>query len=258
MATALITGATSGIGLGFTHQLAREKFNLILVSRSQDKLEKLTQQIKEKYSVHVEYIVCDLSSQHEVENICRKIETLQIDLLINNAGVGKAEMFIESSRTKNREMMNLNMYSVTQLCQATVVQMKKNKSGQIINVASMAGFQAGPYMAIYYATKAYVISFSEALYEEVKPLGISITALCPGPVDTGFQQAASYVEAKTLLNLSVESVVLSGLDAVRNQKAVAIPGVLNSVLIQINRILPRSFMRLIIKNKLSKRIQKHA
>jgi len=252
--TALITGATSGIGLGFAHRLASEKYNLIIVSRSLDKLENLQKELQQKYSVRVDYRVCDLSHLNEIEKLCGEIEKLQIDLLINNAGIGQALEFAQSSRFKNAEMMNLNMFSVTQLCQAVLSQMKIKKSGQIINVASMAGFQAGPYMAIYYATKAYVISFSEALHEEVKPYGIAITALCPGPVETGFQKAASYSESKSFLHQSIENVVEAGLRAVRSDKAIVVPGILNSILVQINRIVTRAFMRRLMKKRLLRRL----
>ena len=255
MSTALITRATSGIGLGFVHKLALEKYNLIIVSRSKDKLESLKNELQKKYNISVEVKVCDLSQTEEIEKICSEIENIQIDLLINNAGIGQAQEFVQSSRLKNAEMMNLNMFSVTQLCQAVLPQMKKRRSGQIINVASMAGFQAGPYMAIYYATKAYVISLSEALFEEVKPFGVSVTALCPGPVETGFQKAAAYSESKGFLHQSVENVVEIGLQAVRHHQVIVIPGTMNSILVQLNRILPRFIMRSLMKKRLLQRTQ---
>jgi len=253
MPIAMITGATSGIGLGFSLKLAEEKYDLFLVSRSKEKLEDLKNKIENQYKVRVLVRVCDLSQIDQVDELCREVEKLNIDLFVNNAGIGLAQEFANSARSKNSEMMNLNMYSVTQLCQAVAQVMKSKNAGQIINVASMAGFQAGPYMAVYYATKAYVISLSEALHEELKPYGISVTALCPGPVETGFQKAASYVEQKSFLHLSIDRVVSSGLVGVRHGQPIIVPGLINSILIQLNRILPRSLMRKIMKKRLAVR-----
>jgi uncharacterized protein len=182
MATALITGASSGIGLEFAKTFAAAKNNLVLVARSEGKLNVLANELKMAHGIAVKVISTDLSSMDEVQRVydtC-KAENIVVDYLVNNAGFGDFGFFVESDWDKTAQMIDLNIKSLTKMCRLFIPDMLERKAGKIMNVASTAAFQPGPTMAVYYATKSYVLFFSEAICNELQGTGVSVTCLCPG------------------------------------------------------------------------------
>lgn len=191
--TALITGASSGIGLEFARIHAQKGGDLVLVARSVDKLEALKQELEGQYQIKVTVLPADLSSPESASKIFEQTEAqgLQIDTLINNAGFGGHGLFHERDLADEQAMMQVNMLTLTDLTHFYLKGMVERNQGRILNVSSTASFMPGPLQAVYYATKAYVTSFSQAIAEEVKDNNITVTALCPGAVATGFVEAAN-------------------------------------------------------------------
>jgi uncharacterized protein len=253
MNVTLITGASAGLGALFARQLAAEKKNLVLVARRVEKLEALAAELRAAHHIEVSVEGCDLSQPGAVAKLMAKIllRGLQIDCLINNAGFGLNGEFAKLDGLRQTEMINLNCTALTELCHAVLPAMMERKSGQILNVASTAAFQAGPMMAVYYASKAYVLSFSEALHDEVKPYGIHVTALCPGATATEFFVEAD-MGASFLAKMArgPDQVVVDGLRALKNNKTFVISGIMNKLLAQSTRFAPR-----IITRKLAKSLQ---
>lgn len=192
MKTALITGASSGIGKELAYIFAKDKHNLVLVARSEDKLKEIAEEIKTRDGVEVTVIPMDLSKQGSAKELFNQINTknIEIDFLINNAGFGDVDHFSSKKLDKYTQMINLNMLALTELTALFIDKMKEKKFGYIMNVASTAAFQSVPYFSVYAATKAYVLSFSEALHYELKGTGVYVSALCPGATDTNFANAA--------------------------------------------------------------------
>src|SRR6266478_1397971 len=192
MNTTLITGASSGIGEVFARKLAARGNNLLLVARSEDKLINLCNELGRSKSIRAQYVALDLSERDAPARLFEETQKrdLQIDFLINNAGFGSMGEFIKLDLDHELNMIDLNVRSLVELTHRFLVPMRERKSGSIINVASTAGFQAVPFMATYAATKAFVLSFSEALSEENRPLGIKVMALCPGVTSTNFFAAS--------------------------------------------------------------------
>ncbi len=241
MTTALITGASSGIGLEIARVLAPDH-DLVLVARSAAKLEALAEELG-----GARVIAADLADPAAVAKIAAEVPA--VDVLINNAGVGDFGPFAEADIDKTLGMIQLNVTSLTALARTYLPGMLERGSGRIMNVASTASFQPGPLMAVYYATKAYVLSFSEALAEETRGTGVTVTALCPGPTTSGFQAAAemelSPLVANKKLPTSAE-VAEFGVKAMRKGDAVAVPGVLNKIMASGVRFTPRPVMRRIV------------
>ncbi|OOF77942.1 short-chain dehydrogenase [Rodentibacter caecimuris] len=224
MATALITGASNGIGLELAHIHAQQKGDLILVARSQDKLNQLAEQLRSQYGVKVITIVQDLSLPHAAQAIFSQTEKLgiQVDILINNAGVGGHGFFFEQNLEKVQQMIQLNMTSLTELTHLYLKGMIARKQGKILNVSSTASFLPGPLQAVYYASKAYVTSFSQAIAEETREFSISVTALCPGAVATGFVEAGNLQDVSAWDNAkSAKSVAEYGYKAMQRGELVA-------------------------------------
>ena len=198
MTTALITGASSGIGWELARQFAKNKHHVVLVARSTGKLQELANELTSRYGIIVKVIPADLGKINEVQkvfDIC-KTENIQVDYLVNNAGFGDFGFFHEADWNKTEQMIDLNVKSLTRMCRLFIPDMIKRKTGKVMNVASTAAFQPGPTMAVYYATKAYVLHFSEAINNELSKAGITVTALCPGATESGFQQAAAMEDSK--------------------------------------------------------------
>src|SRR5437867_242994 len=192
MKTTLITGASSGIGEAFARKLAARGDNLLLVARSEDKLIALCNELGRSQNMRAQYVAMDLSKPDaagELFEETRKRE-LEIDLLINNAGFGSMGDFAKLGPARELNMIDLNVRSLVELTHRFLQPMRERKGGAIINVASTAGFQGVPYMATYAATKAFVLSFSESLWEENRTFGIEVMALCPGVTETGFFEAS--------------------------------------------------------------------
>lgn len=252
MKTALITGATSGIGKEFAFVFAEHNYNLILVATKKDVLEKTKQEINEKYTVSVETIEKDLTEDHAGRDIHDYVssQNITVDVLVNNAGFGNFGMFIETSWEKEKAMMELNMIAVTELTKYFSQSMVLRNSGKILNVASTAAFLPGPLMAVYYATKAYVLSFSEALSNELEDTGVYVTALCPGPTQSNFQSRASMEKSKLVKGRSLPTardVAEFGYASLMNKKVVAVHGWKNKIQALAPRFLPRSVVRKIVR-----------
>ena len=241
MASAVVTGASSGIGLEMARVLARDHA-LVLVARSGDKLEALATELG-----GARVVALDLSDPAAPAKLVREVPS--VDVLVNNAGFGDYGPFSEASPTKLDEMIELNVGAVTRLARAYLPGMLERGSGRICNVASTAGFQPGPLMAVYYATKAYVLSFSEALAEEVRGTGVTVTALCPGPTRTGFQAGAEMEESRLVKGRRLPTaaeVAAYGVHAMNQGDVVAVPGFLNKSMAATVRFVPRPLMRRVV------------
>ena len=192
----LITGATGGIGLAFAELFAKKGYSLILVARNEERLKKIQKWLISKYCTSVEVIACDLAESHGPDDVFQLTTKRgwQVDILINNVGFGDFNCFLDTAWERQRNMVDINILALMHLTHLYGKNMRQRKRGKILNVASLASFCAGPYMSVYYASKSFVHSFSEALSEELAPYGITVTALCPGPVDTGFMKKCRFRE----------------------------------------------------------------
>jgi len=239
---ALITGASAGLGVDFARQLSARGHRLVLVARRKDRLDALAAELGSARAVALdlgepgasEVLMADLADHGET-----------VDLLINNAGFGLAGRFAALGGQRQRAMIDLNCGALTELAHAVLPAMIERKTGAILNVASTAAFQPGPGMAVYFATKAFVLSFSEALHEEAKGHGVTVTALCPGPTATEFGAVAGWTGHSLVDRMTANSaaVVRAGLDALDRRQAVTIPGFINKLTAQGHRLLPRAALR---------------
>jgi short-subunit dehydrogenase len=247
MTTALITGASNGIGLELAKIHASKGGNLVLVARNKSKLDELKKELENQYKVSVYIIGKDLSvfnSAQEVYDETYK-QNIKIDYLINNAGFGDFGMFVDSDWNKELQMINLNITTLTQFTKLYLQDMVKHRSGKIMNVASTAAFQPGPIMAVYFATKAYVLSFSEAVNNEVSDKGVTVTTLCPGATESGFQAAAAMEESNLVKGRKLptsKEVAEYGYAAMLKGKTVAVHGLMNWILANSVRFTPRSLV----------------
>lgn len=243
--TALVTGASSGIGLELSRLLAAEGYDLILVARSIDSLNKLADELNVQYGAQVQVIPKDLSQPTAAQELCRQLEEQSsgVDVLINNAGIGLAGPFAEADLAKTEQMMQLNMVALASLTRQLLSGMLARGRGHILNVASLAGYQpGGPGMAVYYATKSYVLSFSRALARELRGTGITVTALCPGPVKTAFATEAGVENTRLyrwLPLMEARTAALKGYHGMQRGRAVVIPGVLSKLLAFAGELPPR-------------------
>ncbi len=239
----LITGASSGIGLEFAKVFAREGHNLVLVARSEETLKELKKQLEEEHGIEVKIIVQDLKYYNAPTLIYDEVHRsrINVNVLINNAGFGLHGKFVDTDLESELEMIQVNITALTHLTKLFLKEMVENNSGRILNVASTAAFQPGPLMSVYYATKAYVLSFSEALAEELKDTKIRVTTLCPGPTSTNFSKNANVQDTK-LFGSKIptgKEVAEYGYNAIINEKRVAIHGFKNKMLVQSSKFIPR-------------------
>ena len=241
-AVALITGASAGLGVDFARQLSAQGKQLVLVARRRDRLDALAAELGNTRAVEM-----DLSEAGAADRLMADLAAHgeQADLLVNNAGFGLTGRFAELDGRRQRQMIDLNCGALIELAHAVLPAMIERKQGRILNVASTAAFQPGPGMAVYFATKAFVLSFSEALHEEVKRHGVTVSALCPGPTATEFGEVAGFGQSNLLGKVAADSasVVRAGLAGLDNGKAVIIPGVMNKSTAQAHRFFPRSWVR---------------
>ena len=239
---ALITGASAGLGVDFARQLRAKGYQLVLVARRKERLDALAAELG-----HARVVACDLGAAGAAERLMADLRAADetVSLLVNNAGFGLGGRFAQLDGARQRGMIDLNCGALTELGHAVLPAMLARRKGAIINVASTAAFQPGPGMAVYFATKAYVLSFSEALHEEVKGMGVTVTALCPGPTATEFGEVAGFGNAGAFSKLSASSgsVVRAGLAAVEAGQAIVVPGLLNKFGAQGHRLLPRGMLR---------------
>ncbi len=250
--TALITGASAGIGLELAHVFARHGHNLILVARSADKLRDLADDLKGRYGISARILVKDLSGPGSPAQVLEEIQNqkISVDILVNNAGFGTYGLFAETNLEKELELIRLNISALTHLAKLFLPGMLARKSGKIMNVASTAAFQPGPLMAVYYASKSYVLSFSEALATELSGTGVSVTALCPGPTESEFQKTAGIHENLLLFKLTMmkaRKVAEIGYAGLMKGKRIVIPGFLNRLLPFGVRIAPRGLVTTIVR-----------
>ena len=239
---ALITGASAGLGAEFARQLSRQGHRLVLVARRQERLDELAAELGDARA-----IALDLSQPGVAARLMADIaahgET--VGLLFNNAGFGLAGQFAELDGKRQREMIDLNCGALADLAHAVLPGMIARRTGGILNVASTAAFQPGPGMAVYFATKAFVLSFSEALHDEAKPHGVKVSCLCPGPTRTEFRSVSGFDPKGRLVKLSADaaSVVEAGLRGLERNQAVVVPGLANKAIAQVHRLMPRAVMR---------------
>ena len=238
----LVTGASAGLGEEFARQLAAKGDRLVLVARRKERLDELATQIGNARAIEM-----DLSQPGAtallMANLAKHGES--VELLINNAGFGLAGGFAALESLRQREMIDLNCGALTELAHAVLPGMIERKSGGILNVASTAAFQPGPGMAVYFATKAFVLSFSEALHDEMRLHGVKVSCLCPGPTRTEFRSVSGFDPKGPIGKISADaaSVVRAGLQGLEKNKAVVVPGLSNKLISQTHRFLPRAVMR---------------
>lgn len=254
--TVLITGASSGIGLSFAKIFAREGYSLILVSRDKTKLETVKQELEKKYQQKISIIAKDLSLPTAAKEIFDEIQKLgtQVNTLINNAGWGDYGAFTESNLEKQLNMIDLNIRTLTELTHLFLPIIHKQKVGYILNISSILGFVPGPFMSVYAATKAYVLSFSEALNEELRGSNVSVTTLCPGQTATNFFNRTMEGSAESFENIGMNSdeVAEIGYRAMLQKKSVIVPGAKNKIFTFLPRLLPRQLITRITRSIITK------
>lgn len=235
--TALITGASSGIGYELSKVFAEHNYDIILVARNSIKLQELAIKLTKEFNISVHTIVKDLSLATSPQEIFDEIKKLpvSIDVLVNNAGVGKVGLFHELDTDSDLEMIGLNINALTELTKLFSQDMVKRKEGKILNIASTGSYHPGPFTAVYYATKAYVLSFSEAISKELKPFNITVTAVCPGATKTNFAKNAGKSDTKGAM--CPEKVAKIAFKALEHNKRVIVPGLLNKLFVKLPRWL---------------------
>lgn len=263
MPIALITGASSGIGWHLSHELGRRGYQLILVARRFSLLQKLSETLQANHLPPPILIPVDLSLPDSIETIRQALagKEAEIQVLVNNAAVGYHGLFTEVDGTKAEEMIQTNLQALTKLTRLVLPGMLKRKEGYVLNVASTSGMQPVPSMAVYAASKAFVVSFTRALALEYAGSGVHLTVLCPGPVATEFAQKANMAEAN-LANtpvmevLSPEAVAQAGVTALFNYQLVCIPGWRNRIIMRLSRCLPTTWVTYLADRFMRKRLKK--
>ncbi|MDD4994064.1 MAG: SDR family oxidoreductase [Paludibacter sp.] len=254
--TALITGASSGLGVEFARIHASKGDNLVLVARNVDRMNALKDELEKQFrNISIYVIGKDLSEPSAAKAIHEELQSkkIRVDYLINNAGFGDFGVFAECNLEKQLEMINLNVSALTYLTRMFLPDMIENKFGRVLNVASTAAFQPGPTMSVYFATKAYVLSFSEAIAYELKETGVTVTALCPGATDTGFKVAAALGASNLFKGNGIagsKDVAEFGYKAMMKGKTVVVHGFMNSLMAQSVRFAPRNIVTAIAQLKL--------
>ena len=252
MPTALITGASSGIGLELAAAAARDGHDLVLVARNSERLESVGRGLAEKHGVRVTVLAKDLARPPAASELHADLSArgIAVDVLVNNAGVGVYGFFAETRLEDELAMIEVNVSAVTRLTKTFLSGMLERRRGWILNVASTAAFQPGPIMAVYYATKAYVLSFSEALANETAGSGVRVTVLCPGPTRTEFQRRAGFKPIpllKTPLVSTAADVAREGWEGMKHGRRIVVPGLANRLLVQAERVTPRRLVTAVIR-----------
>jgi uncharacterized protein len=249
--TALITGASSGIGLELAHLFARDGYRLVLVARNRGALRELGDDLQSRYSVTVRVSPKDLAHPAAPIELYQELQEagIVLDVLVNNAGFGGGGPFLFTDWNNEAEMMQVNMVALTHLTKLFLPQIRA-REGKLLNVASTAAFQPGPFMAVYYASKAYVLHFTEALGEELRGSGVTVTCLCPGPVKTNFQKRAHIGDtrlATSPLLVDVREVARVAYEGMKQGKGVVIPGWKNRFVVQMLRLSPREMVTKVVR-----------
>ncbi len=248
--TVLVTGASSGIGLELAKFFAADKSNLVLVARSTDALEKLAAELRGKHGIEANVVTADLSLPESPSKIFSEIKGrgITVDVLVNNAGFGLHGDFSEMPLKRQLEIVQVNIAALVDLSGLFLPGMIQRKRGGILNVGSVAGFLPGPHMAVYYASKAFVMSFSEALHEELRGTGVTVTNLCPGATESNFSQVARshHTRITPATKMPTATVAQAGHQAFRHAACFTVPGVVNKILTLAPNVLPRAFVRRVI------------
>lgn len=253
--TALITGASSGIGRELALLFARDGHDLVVVARRRERLEALGTELAGEFGTKTTVLEADLADPAAPGRIAEDLarRSLGIDVLVNNAGFGVYGFFAKTPIEKEIEMIQVNAAAVTHLTKLFLAGMLERRRGRILNIASTAAFQPGPLMAVYYATKAYVLSFSEALANELEGTGVTVTALCPGPTITEFQKTATLEQTRLFtgpLVMDAATAARAGYEGLKKGNRIVIPGLPNKLLVQAVRVTPRRLV-----TALARRIQ---
>lgn len=245
---ALITGASSGIGKELARIHASKNGDLVLVARREEELLAIKSELEQTYKVAVEVFVCDLMRPHAANEVFEFVQSknIQVEVLINNAGLGGYGNFNERELSKELDMIQLNIVALTELTHLILPQMVARKSGKILNTASTAGFMPGPLQSVYFATKAFVVSFSQGIAFELQDKGITVTALCPGPVKTGFESAAGMSGSGLFeKSASASSTAMKGYRAMEKGKMIVITD--GALKFTINWVLPLAPRKMVLK-----------
>jgi uncharacterized protein len=245
--TTLITGASSGIGEELARLAAHDGHDLVLIARNADKLNALAESLAREHGIRATALPEDLSDADAVDSIVGALaaRNIDIDILINNAGFATYGKFVETSLEEERNLINVNVTALTMLTKRLLPRMLARRSGRVLNVASTAAFQPGPLMAVYYASKAYVLWLSEAIANELEGTGVTVTCLCPGPTRTLFQARAKLEESRLLRitkMMDAASVARAGYEGMMAGRTLVIPGLMNKAGVQLVRLSPRSLV----------------
>lgn len=252
LTTALVTGASSGIGYEISKVLAAEGHDLVLVARREERLKQLAQYLEKDFDIRVRVMAADLSRLSEIDRIfdTLKKENIPVDILVNNAGLGALGPFTADDQNSEIQQVQVNVLATTYLTKKFAVDMVRRGLGKILNIASLSGFAPWPYMAVYGATKAYIIQFSEALRSELKGTGVSVTVSCPGPAASEFHQISGTSAVGLLRRMPVlgsAQVARAAVAAMHKRRGVVVHGWLNFVFSLLPRVLPRQWMLRIMK-----------
>ena len=252
LTTALVTGASSGIGYEISRVLASQGHDLVLVARGEENLRQLARYLEREYQINTHYIAADLSDANSAQAIYDKVkqENIPVDILVNNAGSGYWGPFTALETERDIQALQTNVVALTQLTKLFSRDMVKRGLGKILNIGSVAGFMPGPFMAVYHASKAYVVSFSLALRSELKGTGVSVTAFCPGPTSSGFHNIAGTIDLPILKKVNMmgsAQVAKLAVKAMHKRKSVEVPGLLNKLAVLAPRLLPRWLIILVTK-----------
>ena len=243
--TAVVTGASGGIGYEISRLLAMDGYNLVLVARSEQKLNDVARELETDFAIKATVLVQDLSLAMAADQLRASLRELKlpVHILVNNAGFGSYGIFSDSSSTTNLDMILTNIVTLTRLTQLLLPELTSNK-GKVLNVASLAAFQPVPMFAVYAATKAYVLSFSEALAEELKGTGVTVTALCPGVTETGFQKRSRMEAAQAVQGrmMSAKAVAEAGYKGMLRGHTVVVPGTKEKLMAAAGNLAPRRLL----------------
>lgn len=244
--TALITGASSGIGLEMARIFAKQGYHLVLVARDIERLHAISKQIRTDYDINVTIYSKDLTRPETAYEIYQEVQDAgtTVDILVNNAGIGFCGRFSELDEQRVMELVNLNIITLTLLTRYFIQNMISLKSGKILNVASTGSFMAGPFISVYYASKAYVLSLSESIRYEVKNSGITVTALCPGATKTRFDARAGKKDDKNAMDAT--KVAQAAVFGLLHNKKIVVPGARNKIMYLASRLIPRSILTNIV------------
>jgi len=249
--TALITGASGGIGYELALLFARDRFDCILVARSRDKLDELAARLESEFRVKTLVVARDLSKPTAVDEIYEEVSaaSMSIDVLVNNAGFPVYGRFVDTDWQAELDMLQVNVVALTALTKLFVRGMVERRNGRILNLASTAAFVPGPLMAVYYASKAYVLSFSQALANELQGTGVTVTALAPGPTRTGFQKRGVMEDSRLVRGqiADAKSVAAAGYRGMMRGKTIVIPGFSNKLIPWVARVSPRGAVTRVVR-----------